>query len=127
MFGEIKRSFSVTFIGHRGASRPTSRLVTLSTRTGSGDAVAGWCDMPYHGMVGIVMTRPSDAPYLQFNQPIVPGLPSCLVEYRHHLARVTTIDPSFCESYYVSNTIGCTSLYRDSSTRSLMHMPVDEL
>lgn len=66
----IKRSFSVTFIGHRGASRPTSRLVTLSTRTGSGDAVAGWCDMPYHGMVGIVI---ESAVYLR-TSGAVPGV-----------------------------------------------------
>ena len=66
----IERSFSVTFIGHRGASRSTSRLVTLSTRTGSGDAVAGWCDMPYHGMVGIVI---ESAVYLR-TSGAVPGV-----------------------------------------------------
>jgi len=71
--------------------------------------------------------RRCDTPYLQFNQAIVPGLPSWFVENRHCLARVTAMGRSFCEGYYVSNTIGCTNLYRDSSARSLMHMPVNEL
>jgi len=79
------------------------------------------------GAQGRPRTRFAGAPYLRFNQAIVPGLPSWFVENRHYLPRVTAMGRSFCEGYYVSNGIGCTNLHRDSSARSLMHMPVDEL
>ena len=163
----IKRSFSVTFIGHRGASRPTSRLVTLSTRTGSGDAVAGWCDIALSWHLGIVMNRLFTFVLLGLCPAFVAGLSGVALSLaltsanvvcgkfaycksicgrsgqtawprlpeRCTLPAIQPADcsrltvmpcrepplscachhdrPLFCESYYVSNTIGCTSLYRD--------------